>query len=283
MNNTIYQTVTDQVIKQLESVDPADYQKPWFSVGHSPVNLRGTAYRGINHLLLSHSTHSSNIWGTFLQWKEKECSVRKGERSQMVVLWRFFDKEDKDGTSTGKIGAVMVRYFRVFNADQVTGAHARTVEQRFQEKLLSHDPIAEAQTFVDGYLAAEKMPLRKSDRAYYRNGESEHISMPELGQFHSPGHYYSVFAHEIAHSTGNKNRLDRNLSGKYGSPDYAFEELVAELGSAMLCGSLGLSAKPRIDHAQYIKGWLRALKNDNKFVIQAASKAQKAADYAWQV
>jgi len=280
MSNKIYQIVTDQIIRQLESVDPADYSKPWFCVGHSPVNLRGTAYRGINHVLLSHSGHQSNIWATFNQWKDKECSVRKGERSQMVVLWKFFDEADEQGNSTGKTGAVMTRYFRVFNSDQVEGEHARSAEQRFKDKLLSHDPIAEAQAFVDGYLATERMPLRNSDRAYYRGGIAEHIAMPELGQFHSPEHYYSVFAHEITHSTGNKNRLDRDMSGKFGSADYAFEELVAELGSAMICGRLGLSAKPRVDHAQYIKGWLRALKNDNKFIIQAASKAQKAADYA---
>jgi len=106
--------------------------------------------------------------------------------------------------------------------------------------------------------------------------------MPELGQFHSPEHYYSVFAHEITHSTGNSNRLKRDMTGHFGDKAYAFEELVAELGSAMICGSLGLEAKPREDHAQYIKGWLTALRGDNSFVISAASKAQKAADYALQ-
>ena len=78
------------------------------------------------------------------------------------------------------------------------------------------------------------------------------------------------------------NRLKRDMSGRFGNQAYAFEELVAELGSAMICGALGLEQKPREDHAQYIKGWLSCLRNDNKFVISAASHAQKATDYALQ-
>jgi len=174
----------------------------------------------------------------------------------------------------------MVRYYKVFNSGQVEGETARTAEQKFKEKLLAHDPIAQAQSFVDGYMATERLPLRNSDVAYYAGGIREHIAMPELGQFHTPAHFYSVFAHEITHSTGNKNRLERDLSGNFGSKTYAFEELVAELGSAMICGTIGLEQKPREDHAQYIKGWLTRLRSDNKFIITAASKAQKAADYA---
>ncbi len=87
---------------------------------------------------------------------------------------------------------------------------------------------------------------------------------------------------QITHSTGNNNRLNRDMSGRFGDQAYSFEELVAELGSAMICGSLGLEQQPRLDHAQYIKGWLSNLRNDPKFIISAASYAQKAADYALQ-
>ena len=100
MSSKVYQMVTDQIIRQLEQVDTADYERPWFCVGHSPVNLRGT-YRGINHILLSASGHASNIWGTYKQWAEQDCQVRKGERSQIVVLWKFFDETNDEGQSTG--------------------------------------------------------------------------------------------------------------------------------------------------------------------------------------
>ena len=280
MSDRIYQKVTDQIIKQLESVDPKDWNKPWFAVGHSPTNLRGTAYRGINHLLLSHSGYQSNIWATYKQWSEKECQVKKGEKAEIVVLWKFFKEADDQGNATGKTSGVMVKHYNVFNSDQVEGDAARAAEAKLKEKLLNHDPIAEAQQFVDAYTASQNLTVKNSDVAYYQSGTSEHIAMPELGQFHSREHYYSTFAHEISHSTGAKKRLDRDLSGNFGSKPYSFEELIAELGSAFICATIGLENKPREDHAQYLKSWLRELKNDNKFIMQAASKAQKAADYA---
>jgi antirestriction protein ArdC len=245
MSNKIYQIVMDQIIKQLEQVNPADYERPWFCVGHSPVNLRGTPYRGINHVLLSNSGFASNIWGTFKQWSEQDCKIKKGERSQIVVLWKFFHESDDDGNRTGKTSAVMTRYFRVFNSSQVEGDYARTVEAKFKDKLIDHDPIIEAERFVTAYASNERLPVRNSDRAYYAGGIREHIGMPELGQFHSPSHYYSVFAHEITHSTGNANRLNRDMVSRFGTQAYAFEELVAELGSAMICGELGLESKLR--------------------------------------
>ena len=174
----------------------------------------------------------------------------------------------------------MTRYYRVFNSAQVDGEYARSVEAKFKDKLLHHDPIEAGQRFVDGYTANERLPVRPSDTAYYAFGIREYIAMPERGQFRTAEHFYSVFAHEITHSTGNVNRLKRDMSGRFGDRAYAFEEMVAELGSAMICGALGLESKPREDHAQYIKGWLSCLRGDPKFVISAASHAQKAADFA---
>ena len=131
-------------------------------------------------------------------------------------------------------------------------------------------------------MANERIPLIEGDRAYYSQsviGASEKISMPKLGQFKDAESFYSTFFHEMGHSTGNETRLKRDLSNGFGSKGYAKEELIAELTAAMLSGSIGLTQKPRLDHAQYIASWLQALKNDNKFVVQAAGQAQKAADY----
>lgn len=280
--NKVYRIVTDRIIKQLEQVNPTDTTTPWFCVGHSPINLRGTAYRGINHVLLGNSGYSSNIWATFKQWKEQGCSVKKGEESEIVVYWKFFKETDDDGNITNDTKSVMTRYFRVFNSEQVDGDKAREIEASFKQKLLKHDPIGEAHNFVNNYTINERIPVRVSDRAYYRSGVAEHIGMPEIGQFRCPKQYYSVFAHEITHSTGNPNRLNRDLNNRFGSKDYAYEELIAELGSAMICGSLGLEQTPRFDHAQYIKNWLTALRNEQSFIISAASQAQKAADYAFE-
>ena len=279
----IYQKVTDSIIAQLESVNVNDYNKPWFAQGsQAPVNLRGTPYRGINSLLLSMSGYDSNVWGTFKQWKEKKCTIIKGQKATMVVLWKFFkgkkDKNEPD-SDDNQFQSCMVRYFNVFNSTQVDGDYARSVEEKQVVELEDHKPIEIAENYVNDYLKRESVKRTTTPQAYY-SPASDSISMPALESFVSPFHYYSVFAHEIAHSTGAKTRLDRDLSGKFGGKGYAFEELIAELSSAMVCTTLGLQAKPRVDHAQYIKSWLKALNDDNSFIISAASQAQKASDFA---
>ena len=117
------------------------------------------------------------------------------------------------------------------------------------------------------------------NRAFFRPS-ADLVQMPKIEQFSYVQAYYTTFFHELIHSSGSKKRLDRVMGKSFGDKDYAFEELIAELGSAFICGTIGLESKPREDHAQYLASWLRELKNDNKFIIQAASKAQKAADYA---
>ena len=105
------------------------------------------------------------------------------------------------------------------------------------------------------------------------------ICMPHFAQFTSAAAYYGTLGHECTHRTGHPSRLSRDLTGRFGSAAYAVEELVAELGAAFLCGTLGLAAEPRADHAQYIATWLHVLKTDARAVWTAASKAQAAVDW----
>ena len=81
----------------------------------------------------------------------------------------------------------------------------------------------------------------------------------------------------MTHWTGHGSRLGREQSGRFGSPDYAREELVAELGAAFLCAALGI--KPTVRHADYIGSWLDVLRGDNRAIFRAASRASKAADF----
>jgi antirestriction protein ArdC len=103
--------------------------------------------------------------------------------------------------------------------------------------------------------------------------------MPPFEAFKEPLFYYSVLSHEATHWTGAKCRLDRDLSGRFGSESYAAEELIAELGAAMLCAELGLPTDPREDHAPYVASWLKVLKNDKRAIFTAAAKAQAATDW----
>ncbi len=120
--------------------------------------------------------------------------------------------------------------------------------------------------------------------AFYEQA-GDTIGMPDIGRFRDTKTssatecYYSTLLHELTHWTGAAHRLKRDQGKRYGDKEYAFEELVAELGSAIACGMLGITSSTRPDHAQYIDGWLKALKGDKRFIFSAASHAQKAVDY----
>jgi len=103
--------------------------------------------------------------------------------------------------------------------------------------------------------------------------------MPPFEAFQDAVAYYATLSHEATHWTGVRSRLDRDLTGRFGSESYAAEELVAELGAAFLCGSLGLANEPRPDHAAYVASWLKVLRSDSRAIFTVASKAQQAADY----
>lgn len=277
MTQTIYDTITQDIIKMLAGVDPNDFNKPWFPIGLSPINaVTKTGYRGINYLSLSCAAFQSTKYATFKQWSDKECRVKKGEKGRKVVFWNF--SEDKD---TEKKYAFLKPY-TVFNSEQVEGDFARQVEAE-KPKLNDNPPIIEAQRIVDKYIKSERIAFFNSDRAFY--SLEDKIGMPLIGQFQSSESYYSTLFHEIGHSTGHKKRCDRNLelNGGFGTKGYAKEELVAELTAAFLCGQIGLANKPRLDHAKYIANWIQVLRNDKTFIFQAAGQAQKATDYILNV
>lgn len=103
--------------------------------------------------------------------------------------------------------------------------------------------------------------------------------MPNFEAFDDAGAYYDTLAHEATHLTGHASRLNRDLSDRFGSAAYAAEESVAALGAAFVCARLGLSGEPRPDHAAYLQSWLQVLKQDNRAIFTAASRAQAAVDW----
>jgi antirestriction protein ArdC len=173
----------------------------------------------------------------------------------------------------------MARASFVFNAAQVEGFRLEPDEALPDEP--SFDPIERAEAFAKATGAAI---TEGGDRACYIPS-ADMIRMPERRRFTgtdttTPAEgFYSTLCHELVHWSGAKPRLDRDLSGRFGSESYAVEELVAELGAAFLCGDLGITPEPRADHAQYIATWLKVLKDDKKAVFTAASKASEAASW----
>ena len=247
-----------------------------------PTNVAtGARYQGGNAFWFSvvqHSeSYSSPVWGTYLQWVSVGAQVRKGEKATYGVKFTpITPKSIKEAIANGETVAnpdkkiMLVTTFTVFNADQVDGWEAPEVTP-----LPAHERIAQAEAFFAGIGAKVS---EDGDSAYYSPSQ-DIICIPSLEQFVSPEGYYATLAHEEIHWSGHKSRLDRNLSGCFGSESYAAEELVAEIGSAMVAGILGIESTPRLDHAQYVAGWLKVLRGDPKLLFRAASEAQKATNY----
>jgi len=283
----IHQEVTNRIIDALETA--GDFRLPWIkNTGGSfarPVNVASkNPYNGINVVSLwvsaLASEFPSNLWGTYRQWQERGCQVRKGEKSSLVVFYKTFEVEQAN-EQTGELepGERMVaRASRVFNAAQVDGFEIE--EQELPEEP-AFDPIQRA----EGFAAATGATItEQGDRAFF-SPATDQITMPERRRFTgtdttSPAEgFYSTLCHELVHWSGTKTRLDRDLTGRFGDDAYAMEELVAELGAAFLCADLGITPEPRSDHAAYIRNWLEVMKGDRKAVFTAAAKASQAAEW----
>jgi len=274
----IFERVTEIIVKAIEEGSES-YQMPWRTSGgfpNSPINaVSRKAYRGVNVLLLwataQEKGYKSGTWATYKQWLEMGAQVRKGEKSTNVVFWKFFESEKEIDPETLKGKRIpMARDYWVFNAEQVDGFTPKEETPQTKEQR-----IESAEQFFST-LGIEVKP--GGNRAFYRL-ETDSVHMPAFDAFKEPLFYYSVLSHETTHWTAAPHRLNRDLSGRFGSDSYAMEELVAELGAAFLCAELGLPTDPRTDHAPYIRSWLNVLKNDKKAIFVAAAKAQQALDW----
>ena len=296
--NEIYQTVTDTIIKLLEThLD--DWQRPWISFGKDNDFARnattGKYYRGVNQFLLSfmlmNSDYFKNTWLTFNQVKAKGGHVRKGEKSTPIVFYKtaYLDKDKKyypkekvqemnkgQIESLGLITIPVLKLFRVFNVAQTEGLDEAYYEVIPQEPLQDFEKDERAEKLI--YATGADIEVTESDRAYY-NPVTDKVRLPLRKQFRGKSQpFYAVSFHEVAHWTGHEKRLNRDLSGTFGDNAYAKEELVAELTSAFCCAHLGFS-KTITNNAAYLKHWLSILKADNKAIVKASYQAQKAADY----
>lgn len=269
----VYSEVTDRIIAALEQ-GVVPWRKPWQTTnGNGPINIRnGRPYRGINVFLLGLAGYSDPRWGTYKAIRETGGNVRKGEHGTHVILWKPVPKKDESGEEAGNY--MLLKQYVVFNAEQCDDVPALPEPEGLSE----HTPNERAELLTAGYVNGRGPALiHRGDHAAYTPLDDK-VYMPIPEAFQSPESYYLTLFHELTHSTGHESRLNRLEPATFGSDPYAREELVAELGAAMLAGLIGLPEDDSDQSAAYIGSWLRRLKDDRKLVVQAAAQAQKAAD-----
>ena len=271
----IHKAIADKVIAHMETAG-TDWAKDWaVPQSEQPTSMStGREYRGINWLILGMARaangYTSGRWATYKQWKSRGAQVRKGEKGEMVVLYKPIVIKDKE---TGEKKSIrLLRTFSVFNADQVDGYDAPAADD-FE---WSEMPATAADDLAERAGAIVKNADPSS--AFYVPSR-DYINMPQQCQFSSAESYAGTLLHELTHWSGHESRCDRKIKNQFGTKDYAYEELVAELGAAMMCGSLGISPEPREDHAKYLNAWIERLKSEPKLILSAAAKANQAAEW----
>lgn len=279
----IYTTMTQKIITSLEN-DMIPWHQPWMSSMDvmKPLRANHQPYSGVNILFLwiaaCEKGYTSNHWLTMKQANSLNAKVRKGEKATQIVYADKFDKEvvnDKGETEIQKIP--FLKSYWVFNADQIEGLPTAYYVPELHRHL--NPDIRDEK--LDAFIDKTKAQIEEGNEACYRR-VSDKIEMPPFENFENAMSYYGVLSHELTHWTGHKLRLGREF-GKYGDETYAKEELVAEIASCFLGAELGFEPAFREDHVPYIQSWLKVLKNDKKFIFQAAAQAQKACEYLQQL
>jgi antirestriction protein ArdC len=272
--------VTERMIAALER-GTVPWQRPWTTSGIMPTSAAtGKPYRGVNVWLTSLAAdergYSSPYWLTFRQAGELGGSVRKGEKGTLVVFWKMLEVRDQDAPD-GVKRVPLLRHYFVFNLDQCEGV---TLPPRFRTDEREPVEVGEAmREILAGYVDGPEIRHVLGERAYYCPSD-DRITLPLLEQFATAEGFAETALHELTHSTGHASRLDRFDNGEpqhFGDERYAREELVAEMGAAMLAAVHGIETS--FDNsAAYVASWLRALRDDDSLVIRASQQAQRATD-----
>ena len=270
----IYAAVTDRIIAALESgIIP--WRQPWVGGSNLAINYNtGKPYSLLNQMLLG----KPGEWLTFKQCEAAGGKVRKGEKSSMVVFWKWLTVEDEETGEEKEIP--FLRYYNVFHISQCEGVESRRIKP--EELPDTAEVIDAAHEVIYDYQGREGVKIThvQGGRAFYRPSTDE-IVLPMRSQFVSTADFYGTLFHELTHSTGHASRLNRftetGSDAAFGSEEYSKEELVAEIGSAALLNRLGIESDASFrNSAAYIQSWLKALKNDKRMIVSAAGRADKA-------
>lgn len=277
----VYQMVTDRIIEELEK-GSIPWQRPWHGTLNGAVSyVTRRPYSFLNQILLG----ESGEYLTFKQIKDLGGNIKKGAKSRFVVFYKMLEVvKNSTHPETGeevknKEQIPILRYYNVFHINDTEGIESK-IEQPAVCEL---QPIEKAEQIINDYVKRDglKFEVIASNQAYY-SPSSDRVVIPLMEQYDKVEEYYSTVFHELVHSTGHKNRCDRLIAmvASKKSDSYSKEELVAEIGSSMLCNIAQLDLSKCFDNSvAYINGWLRQLKGDNHLIVFAAARAEKAVKY----
>lgn len=281
---SLYSEITCKIIAELER-GCLPWVQPWPSRSADasralPENATtGRRYAGINVLILwsegIRRGFPTNRWLTFRQALALGGHVRRGERGVAIVYADRFIPKGKNGRpaeADEECAAIpFLKRFTVFNVAQCDSLPEDVAVSAPSSSSLPIEPQVEA------LIRASRIDFRVGgERAFYAPAH-DFVQVPPHEAFYEPINWYRTALHELAHATGHPSRLSRDLSGVFGSKKYAFEELVAEISAAFCCSALGIA--PTVRHADYIASWLEVLREDDRAIFRAASRASKAADW----
>jgi putative DNA primase/helicase len=288
----LFEEVANAIIEKLEK-GTSPWQKPWSDRQGTAYNLpynptTDNNYKGMNSVWLMLQDREDPRWLTFKQAQANGWQVNKGEKAKTINFIKLQDvktmRDDKGKPvldENGKPRKIIVNLRNpiittawVFNAEQISGIPplSQSLDDSKREQKWSNVERAE---FIAE--ASKAKIIHGGNQAYYSPG-TDHVQMPNKDQFNNASAYYGTLLHELGHWTGDKNRLDRDMSGRFGSVQYAKEELIAEIASYMVRGQLGLE-KGLDQTAAYAKSWIQVLKNDPYEIFRASASAQKINDY----
>ncbi len=301
MNEQVYQIITDRIIDKLEQGE-IPWRKPWISVQEGAFNrISGRTYSVLNQLLV---THGPGEYATAQQWRMLggEISEEEKKHPDVICFWKMqeqttgneqgksesaekvdstekdeTEKNDRDTGAQKKRIRPVLRYYRVYHISQVQNVDPLKPAQEYV-----HRPMEEAEDIITTYVDREKIHFENqgiSNSAWY-SPVADKVHVPGMKQFFRPEEYYSTVFHELIHSTGNAKRLNRLRMGQnnhFGSEAYSKEELVAEIGAAVLQNYTGIETKESFTNsAAYIQSWLQVLQKDQKLIVITAAQAEKA-------
>lgn len=272
----IYQHITDRIIAALETGKKTG-EKLWNGAGEGaglPINYSTQrAYTGINVLILWDAARrngfSSNAWLTYKQAADLGGQVRQSEKAELAIFYKPLEKEavNTDAGEVERDRIPMLKAFYLFNLDQIDGLDKPAMEAPTEFTAIEH---AERVLQMSG----ARITIGGT-RAFYQRAEDA-IILPDKYRFAKAENFYAVALHELTHWVGHSSRLNREFGTRFGDEAYAFEELVAEIGSAFLNAELGFIDATLENHASYVDSWVTVLKRDKKAIVSAAALAAKA-------